>query len=555
MKMKTINNSSIRVFLCHASNDKFFVRELYKKLIKNKFDVWFDEEQLLPGQNWDKEIQNAVRLADVAIICLSSQSVTKEGYIQKEIKVALDIADEKPEGAIFIIPIRIEDCAVPERIKHWQWIDLFSLESEIDNNNYEKLVKSLELRAKQKETSFSSLDYKGKCFTPYPFFFMPSRAWIFPNYRNILNKIDLLVFDENEIEKLKNKLEATLSSLNTPATVVKIRTGPRIIRFEVEPLFKIENVKVNVSDISAVINDIAMSLSVKDVQVNSISDRSYISIDIFHKEKIDVNLLEILVSSDYLKKQKPLTVILGREIDGRPLFINLSTFPNILIGGATHSGKSTCLMGCIYSLLVNNSPNEVKILFVDIRGVEFSIFFDIPHLLSSIINDKDTVISAFDWLLSEANERKRLFSKLGAQNIEEYNSQAQFEEKLSFIVVFISELSDLIIPSSDKLQGLISKISGSAKITGIHLIATTQQLASEAIIDLKPNFQNRIALKTASASDSVSIINRPGAEKLFGYGDMLFQSANNSEPVRLQGVLISEDETTRLVDFWKSQSA
>jgi len=346
-----------------------------------------------------------------------------------------------------------------------------------------------------------------------------------------------------------------LSSLNTPATVVKIRTGPRIIRFEVEPLFKIENVKVNVSDISAVINDIAMSLSVKDVQVNSISDRSYIGIDIFHKEKIDVNLLEILVSSDYLKKQKPLTVILGREIDGRPLFINLSTSPNILIGGATHSGKSTCLMGCIYSLLVNNSPNEVKILFVDIRGVEFSIFFDIPHLLSSIINDKDTVISAFDWLLSEANERKRLFSKLGAQNIEEYNSQAQFEEKLSFIVVFISELSDLIIPSSDKLQGLISKISGSAKITGIHLIATTQQLASEAIIDLKPNFQNRIALKTASASDSVSIINRPGAEKLFGYGDMLFQSANNSEPVRLQGVLISEDETTRLVDFWKSQSA
>jgi len=556
--MESTNNNAIRIFLCYASDDKSFARELHKKLVNYEFDVWFDEERLLPGQNWDMEIQKSVRLSDVVLICLSGQSVNKEGYVQKEIKIALDVADEKPDGTIFIIPIRIEDCAVPERIKRWQWIDLFSLESEADNNNYEKLVKSLKLRAKQKETNLSSLGYKGKYFTPSPFFFAPSRAWIFPNYRNILNKNTSPELNADEIQNLANKLEATLLSLNTPAQVVQKNVASRILRFGVEPLFKktkdFKHIKVSVSDISLVINDIAMSLGVKVVQVKAISGRSYIGIDILYKDRFDINLLDILESKDYPKEQKPLTIVLGKEIDGQSVLLNLSSSPNILIGGATHSGKSTCLVGCIYSLLVNNSPNEVKMLFVDIRRVEFSMFFDIPHLLSSVINDKDTAISAFGWLLDEANERKGLFSKRGVRNIDEYNSQAQFEEKLSFIIVFISELSDLITPSSNRLQTLVATISGLARITGIHLIAATQQLSSEVITNIKPSFLNRIALKTLSELESVNIINQPGAENLFGRGDMLLLSAGNSEAIRLQGVLISEDEVVRLVDFWKSQT-
>ena len=556
--MNYTNKTSIKVFLCYASDDKSFARGIFKDLTNQSFDVWFDEESLLPGQDWDRAIREAVRLADVVLICLSKKSINKEGYIQKEIRIALDVAEEKPDGTIFIIPIRIEDCLVPTRINRWQWIDFYPSSSR--ENNYQKLIKSLKLRAEQKEGNLLPVRAIEKPFIPLPFFFTSSKAWISPNYKNVLNKSNNLLIDEDKISNLVYILEEAMSSLNIPARVVRISKGPRFLRFGVEPLFRrnknFENIKVSINDIVARSSDIALALGAKNINISYAHDNySYIGIDIPHENPFDVNLLDIVESKEYQVKQKPLSIVLGRDIEGTPVLLNLANSPNLLIGGAMGSGKSACLTGCICSLLINNSPNEIQILFIDTRKIEFSVFSGIPHLLSSAINEAEEIISSLKWLFDQANERKKLFSKHKSRNVNEYNSQVDFEEKLPHIVVFIGELSDLITYPTNEAQTLLTAIAGAARITGIHIIAAIQLLPQETIAEpIKQSFTSRIALRTSSSFDSTNIIGQPGAEKLFGNGDMILLSIGHNTQVHMQGILISEDEVSRVVNFWKSQT-
>jgi S-DNA-T family DNA segregation ATPase FtsK/SpoIIIE len=534
------------------------MRKLYGKLIEDNIDVWFDEERLLPGQDWDIEIQKAVRLSDVVIICLSANSITKEGYVQKEIKIALDVAEEKPEGTIFIVPVRLEACEVPNRLKRWQWIDLFSSEADIDNNNYKKLIKSIEVRAEQIQAALRLVEHSDKGFEPDIFAFTPYSAWIFPNPKTIFNKTIIPTTDLENIRQLARDIENSLSFLNVPSKIVEITYGPRFTRFGVVPFYKQTSekwAKVRVSEILSVVDNLAMELGIRNLQLGLVPNHNYVGIDIPHDEVYVIDLLTILESESYQKAQKPLTVVLGKDIDSNPGFVDLSSFPNVLIAGAANSGKSMCLTGIISSLLVNNSPNEIKLLFIDLRRMEFSAFFDIPHLLSSVVINKAIAASALEWLLNEADERKRLFAKFNVRNIEEYNAQAEFDEKLPFIVLFISELSDLITSLPNKIQVTIAKLTGLARITGIHLIVTTQKPSPITIPEiLKTNFSNRIAFKTLSSTDSINVIGYPGAEKLLGRGDMLLWGTGKSAPTRLQGISISDDEIVRLVEFWKSQT-
>jgi S-DNA-T family DNA segregation ATPase FtsK/SpoIIIE len=555
--MTLTNARPIRVFLCHASNDKPSVRRLYNKLAEDKIDVWFDDEKLLPGQDWDVEIQKAVRISDVVIICLSNKSVTKEGYVQKEIKIALDVADEKPEGTIFIIPVRLEECNVPDRLKRWQWIDLFSQITDVDNNKLKKLTRSLELRAGQLNVKLRSPGYGNGIFKPNDFVFAPHRAWIYPPFGSILNTTSASPPNTDEIEILGESIVRSLESLNLPTKIIEVNWGPRIIRFGIEPMYRQVNeewMKVSFSEISSAIDDLAMLLGARDIQVEPVSNRSYIGVDIPHNEPFEVKLRDILVSGTYQRSQKPLTVILGRDLFGEPVFTELSTFPNILLGGSTNSGKSTCLSSIVSSLTINNSPDEIKLLFIDMRRVEFSAFFELPHLMSPVVVDEATAMAAFDWLLREVEERKMLFAKDHFRNIDEYNSYADFEEKLPSIVVFISELSDLTTTLSTKVQTAIASLAGLARVTGIHLVVCTQRLSTDVVTEIiKSNFSNRVALKMLSSTDSINLINYPGAEKLLGRGDMLFLRAGMIKPSRIQGVSVSDDEIMRLVEFWRSQ--
>ena len=352
-------------------------------------------------------------------------------------------------------------------------------------------------------------------------------------------------------------LRRVLLFLNLPAQIVEINIGPRIIRYGVAPSYKQvngERMKVSFSDIYSAANDLAMSLGISIIQIELVSNRNYIGIDVPHNEYFEVKLREIFETDFYKKEQKPLTVVLGRNLVGVPIVTDLSKFPNILLGGAVNSGKSTCLSSIISSLTINNSPDELKLLFIDMRRMEFSAFFELPHLLAPVIIEESTAMAAFDWLIQEADERKMLFAKNDARNIDEYNIYAELEEKLPFIIVFISELSDLMTTLSDKAQIAIAKLTGLARVTGIHLVTCTQRLSTEVITNtIQQNFSNRIALRTLSSTDSVNIINYTGAEKLLGRGDMLFLGAGKNIPVRMQGVSVSDDEIVRLVEVWKSQ--
>ena len=487
--MNVISKSYLNVFLCHATDDKPSVRKLYERLKEDGIDVWFDEEKLLPGQDWDMEIQNAVRQSDVVIICLSKKSVTKEGYVQKEIKIALDVADEKPEGTIYLIPTRLEECNVPNRINRWQWIDLFSSGSAIDTTKYKKLFRSLELRAEQLNTNLQQTEIKaGKKFRPNEQAFMPPRAWISPTPKNIFHKSikPEVNFDyiENQVQIQARIIEDSLASVDAPAQVVEISRGPRFIQFGVEPLFKEigdHRVRVRIDEIISAIGDISLSLGQNVHFQAPVPGRRFIGIQIQSEKPFDVYLLDILENEDFQRHQTPLTIVLGKEITGKPVSVDISEQPNMLIVGASGSGVSTCLISILANLLLINSPDDLKLLFLDMRRVEFSLFNDIPHLLSPILIDQEVIEDAVDWLLHETEDRQRLFAKSNSRSIDEYNSKAELNKKIPRIIVSISELSDLMLSLSNNTKAAIIKIASLARITGIHLIMATQHPSADVI--------------------------------------------------------------------------
>ena len=303
------------------------------------------------------------------------------------------------------------------------------------------------------------------------------RAWIYPVPKNVLNKPIKPKIKPEYIEYQARQIENSLASLDAPAQVVVIYSGPRFTQFGVEPLFKVvddKRVRVRVDEIISAISDLSLSLGRSvDFQV-PVLGRGYIGILIQREKPLNVYLLDILESEEFYKQKMPLTVLLGKDINSKPILLDLSLAPNMLIAGKPGSGMSTCLFGLISSLLVNYNPNDLRLLFIDTRKVEFAFFRDVPHLISDMITDGDVLISAFEWLLNEAEERKRLFVKLHVRNLVEYNEKAPFEEKIPFYVVFIGELWDLMVSESKQIvETMISKLAGLARMVGIHLVIAT----------------------------------------------------------------------------------
>jgi len=560
--MLTKNTRPIRVFLCHASNDKPSVRRLYKKLKEDNIDVWFDEEKLLPGQDWDAEIQKAVRMSDVVIICLSNKSVTKEGYVQKEIKIALDVADEKPDGTIFIIPVRLEDCNVPDRIKRWQWMNLYSSTGEISNVEYKKLLNALEMRSSQlgmllfNANKNEQINYQ---FEPNSLAITPPRAWILPEAPEILNPSVIAPVDEDQVNHLGRLIQQALATLNLPVYISEIDMGPRFTRFGVEPSYRETEhgrVKVRISEFESIADDLALSLGFGDIVVHApVPGRSYIGIDVKNKQASIISMLEIFNSKEFNRKNQ-FNVILGKDVIGKPIVIDLLLLPNMLIAGRSFSGKSIFIDSLISSLMIENNPNDLQFVLVDKRMVEYSIYRDSPHLLSPIMTADYEIVSAISWLLREAEDRQKLFSKVGVRTFNEYNSIAEFNERIPFIVLIISELFDLVSenPNKEKVEMLTTRLMGLARVSGIQVFISTQHSSPEVITTrLKANISSRIVFATSSSDESIAIIDQPGAERLLGDGDMLYLNMTKAVPKRVQAPFISPEEILRLIDFWKQQ--
>jgi S-DNA-T family DNA segregation ATPase FtsK/SpoIIIE len=381
--------------------------------------------------------------------------------------------------------------------------------------------------------------------------------WHLPDIKTILDPATVISIESNIDKERANLIEETLASFGAPVRVIEIKRGPTITQFGVEPLFvetRSGRTRVRVSKIANLADDLALALAAPRIRIQApVPGHSYVGIEVPNSESNRVTLLEIIDSKSYTLKKSPLKIALGMNVSGEPISTDLSGLPHILIAGTTGSGKSVCVNSIICCLLLNNSPATLRFIMVDPKRVELTGYNGIPHLLSPVITDTEKVVGALQWIQREMDARYHRFSQVGTRNIAEYNKSQP--DKLPYMVVVIDELADLMMLAPDETERGLTRLAQLARATGIHLILATQRPSTDVVTGLiKANFPSRIAFAVASGVDSRVILDQPGAERLLGRGDMLFQAPDAAAPVRLQGVFITEQEIARTVDYWRLQA-
>ncbi len=384
--------------------------------------------------------------------------------------------------------------------------------------------------------------------------------WQLPAVKDILDEGAAPSINEDFVQKRARLIEETLASFSAPAQVVQISRGPTITQFGVEPLFietRNGRTRVRVSKIASLADDLALALAAPRIRIQApVPGHSYVGIEVPNEEMTLVALRDILESEIFLRNRSPLRFALGRDVSGHPAIADLTTMPHLLIAGTTGSGKSVCVNSILISFLLQNSPEDLRLILVDPKRVELTGYNGIPHLLAPVVVEMERVIGALQWMTREMDKRYHEFARLGARNISDYNARmiAQGGKKLPFLVVVIDELADLMMIAPDETERTITRLAQLARATGIHLIIATQRPSVDVVTGLiKANFPARIAFAVASNTDSRVILDQPGAERLLGRGDMLFQAPDAPSPARLQGVFVSDHEIQSLVEFWHAQ--
>ncbi|MBM7655155.1 DNA translocase FtsK [Neobacillus cucumis] len=354
------------------------------------------------------------------------------------------------------------------------------------------------------------------------------------------------------------KLERTFLSFGVKARVTQVHLGPAVTKYEVHP-----DVGVKVSKIVSLSDDIALALAAKGIRIEApIPGKSAIGIEVPNSEVAMVSLREVLEATQNDKPDAKLLIGLGRDITGEAVLAELNKMPHLLVAGATGSGKSVCINGIITSLLMRAKPHEVKLMMIDPKMVELNVYNGIPHLLAPVVTDAKKASQALKKVVSEMERRYELFSHTGTRNIEGYNDHVRkhnLEENdkqplLPYIVVIVDELADLMMVASSDVEDSITRLAQMARAAGIHLIIATQRPSVDVITGvIKANIPSRIAFAVSSATDSRTILDMGGAEKLLGRGDMLFLPVGSSKPVRVQGAFLSDQEVEETVEFVISQ--
>lgn len=352
------------------------------------------------------------------------------------------------------------------------------------------------------------------------------------------------------VEKSKI-LQSTFNNFGIEVKIVKAIVGPSITQFQILP-----TPGTKVSKIVNLSNDIALNLAAKDVRIEApIPGKSLIGIEIPNTVNELVTMKEVFVND---KDNSPLSVALGKDVSGEAIFTRIDKTPHLLIAGSTGSGKSVCVNTIITSILLKNKPDKVKLIMIDPKMVELSIYDGIPHLLTSVVTDPLKAADVLHKVVLEMESRYREFARTRVRNIEGYNKIAEKDpdyRELPYIVVIIDELADLMMVSSKEVEESIARIAQKARAAGIHMIIATQRPSVDVITGvIKTNIPSRIAFAVSSSVDSRTILDKSGAETLLGKGDMLYLSADSSKPVRIQGAFLSDDEVEKVVDFVKSQS-
>ncbi len=387
----------------------------------------------------------------------------------------------------------------------------------------------------------------------------PAVIWELPPVDTILDPATPSAQQTNLEQERAKLIEETLASFGAPAHVVDISRGPTVTRFGVEPDFietRSGRTRVRVSKIASLADDLALALAAPRIRIQApVPGRAYVGIEVPNTEISRVSMREVLDSDAFKRIPSALRFALGKDVAGKPVAVDLAAMPHLLIAGTTGSGKSVCVNSILTCLLLNNTPLEMRLILVDPKRVELTGYNGIPHLLAPVVVDTERVIGALQWLQREMDARYHKFSQSGARNIQDYNTRHP-AERLPYLVAVIDELADLMMLAPDETERAITRLAQLARATGIHLILATQRPSVDVVTGLiKANFPARIAFAVASSVDSRVILDQPGAERLLGRGDMLFQAPDAAAPVRLQGVFVSDVEIQRLVDFWRTQAA
>lgn len=353
-------------------------------------------------------------------------------------------------------------------------------------------------------------------------------------------------------------LEATFASFGIKVTVERAEIGPSVTKYEVKPA-----VGVRVNRISNLSDDLALALAAKDVRIEApIPGKSLIGIEVPNSDIATVSFRELWEQSQ-TKAENFLEIPLGKAVNGTARAFDLSKMPHLLVAGSTGSGKSVAVNGIIASILMKARPDQVKFMMVDPKMVELSVYNDIPHLLIPVVTNPRKASKALQKVVDEMENRYELFAKVGVRNIagfnakvEEFNSQSEYKQiPLPFIVVIVDELADLMMVASKEVEDAIIRLGQKARAAGIHMILSTQRPSVDVISGLiKANVPSRVAFAVSSGTDSRTILDENGAEKLLGRGDMLFKPIDENHPVRLQGSFISDDDVERIVNFIKAQA-
>jgi len=371
--------------------------------------------------------------------------------------------------------------------------------------------------------------------------------WQFPSLELLSQKQDKA--DPGNVADNAETIKDTFANFNIDVDVEGANVGPRVTQYTIKP-----PTGVKLTKLTALEDNLKLDLAAHNIRMEApIPGKRAVGVEVPNVKASTVTIRSLLSSPEWSEAKSPLTFAVGKDIVGNPIVGNLDNMPHLLIAGQTGSGKSVMINTLLTSLLYRNSPSDMKLILVDPKQVEMTLYKDIPHLLAPVINEPEKCISALKWAIAEMERRLRAFAEVGKRNIHEYNS-VKAEEGMPFIVIVVDELADLMMMAARDVEALVVRLAAKARAAGIHLVIATQRPSVDVITGLiKANVPARIAFTTVSQVDSRTIIDQVGAEKLLGTGDLLFSIPEYTKPKRVQGALISNAETTKVCDFLRNQ--
>ena len=369
--------------------------------------------------------------------------------------------------------------------------------------------------------------------------------------------------DQATINMTAGLIEKTLAEFGIPAKVVGYRVGPTVTQYAVEPGYIEKNGtedrhKIRISQISGLSKDLALALKAERLRIEApVPGKSYVGVEVPNNKHVIVRLKPILESEAFFRVNSPLAIPLGRDVSGQPVVSDLATMPHLLIAGTTNSGKSVCIASLTTCLVMNNQPEELKLVMIDPKMVELNRFNGLLHLLGQVETDIERIMGVLRWATSEMDYRYKLLEKVHARNLDSYNVKMgrSGQATLPRIVIMIDELADLMMSAPDQTEHALVRLAQKSRAVGMHLVVATQRPSTDVVTGvIKANFPTRIAFTVASSVDSRVILDTNGAETLLGRGDMLFLHPEVGMPQRSQGVMVTDRELDRVIKWWQESN-